>query len=49
MRKYKVVIEGFGSVKEFEFEAENAKEAEEIGKDFFFEECNYGVSEVQGE
>lgn len=49
MPMYRVVIEGFGEKKEHQFFAQNEKEAEEVGKDIFFEECNYGVSEVKNE
>lgn len=46
MAKYIVTIEGFNHSKEVEFEADSLEDAEEIGKDFFHEECNYGVSLV---
>ena len=46
MAKYQVTIEGFGKDKTVEFDADTPEEAEEIGRDIFFEECNYGVSEA---
>lgn len=47
MTKYRVVIEAPGLHEEVEFEADSPEEAEEIGKQEFFEVCNYGVSAVE--
>ncbi|CAM6433005.1 Phage protein [Citrobacter sedlakii] len=44
MAKYIVTIEGFSDCKVVEFEADTQEEAEEIGRDIFHEECNFGVS-----
>lgn len=44
MAKYIVTIEGFNDCKVVEFEAETPEDAEEIGRDIFHEECNFGVS-----
>lgn len=47
MKIYRVTIEAFGRYKTVDFEAATPEDAEEIGKDIFFEECNYGVSEIE--
>ncbi|HBV5156016.1 hypothetical protein JNA99_07455 [Klebsiella oxytoca] len=46
MATYKVVVEAPGFQETHEFDAESLKEAEEMGKDIFFDICNYGVSPV---
>ncbi len=46
MAKYRVVVESPGMQEVHEFEADDAKEAEEMGRDIFLDICNYGVSEV---
>ena len=43
MAKYIVTIEGFNDCKVVEFEADTPEDAEEIGRDIFYEECNYGA------
>lgn len=48
MARYKVVIEAPGLQETYEFEAETPQEAEETGRDMFFDVCNYGVSPVEG-
>ncbi|MGR5949931.1 hypothetical protein ACT9TU_16540 [Raoultella planticola] len=49
MAKYRVVIEAPGLQEIFEYEADSAQEAEEIGRDMFFDICNYGVSAIEGD
>ena len=44
MAKCIVTIEGFNDCKVVEFEADTPEDAEKIGRDIFYEECNYGVS-----
>lgn len=49
MKRYRVTIEGFNHCKSVDFEAATPEDAEEIGKDIFHEECNYGVSEIEAD
>ncbi|QHJ79736.1 MAG: hypothetical protein [Caudoviricetes sp.] len=46
MAMYKVVIEAPGLQEEFEFEADTPEDAEETGRDMFFDVCNYGVHKI---
>lgn len=45
--KYRVIIEGFSNSRSVDFEACSQEEAEEIGRDIFHEECNYGVERLE--
>ncbi|WP_306587697.1 hypothetical protein [Hafnia paralvei] len=45
--KYRVIIEGFSNSRIVDFEACSQEEAEEIGRDIFHEECNYGVERLE--
>ncbi|MCK2180173.1 hypothetical protein MUN35_10720 [Hafnia paralvei] len=45
--KYRVIIEGFSNSRTVDFEACSQEEAEEIGRDIFHEECNYGVERLE--
>lgn len=47
MAKYRVVVEAPALQEVHEFEANSLEEAEEMGRDIFFDICNYGVSEVK--
>lgn len=49
MATYRVVIEDPSLQEVHEFEADSPEEAEELGRDIFFDICNYGVSAVSGE
>lgn len=46
MATYIVVIEAPGLLEEFTFEADSQEEANEIGRDMFFDVCNYGVHQL---
>lgn len=46
MARYRVVVEAPGFQETHYFEADTQEEAEEMGRDIFFDICNYGVSEV---
>ena len=46
MKKYRVIVESPGYTSTHVFEAATPEDAEEIGRDIFHEECNYGVSEA---
>ncbi|MDW5502446.1 hypothetical protein R6Y99_21855 [Pseudomonas lundensis] len=46
MARYKVVVEAPGFQKTHYFEADTLEEAEETGRDIFFNTCDYGVSEA---
>lgn len=46
MPKYRVVVESPGLQESYDFEADNLAEAEELGRDIFFDICNYGVTAV---
>ncbi|WP_257008006.1 hypothetical protein [Hafnia paralvei] len=45
--KYRIIIEGFSNSRSVDFEACSQEEAEEIGRDIFHEECNYGVERLE--
>ncbi len=47
MKMYQVCIEAPGLNETETFEAATPEEAEEIGKQIFFDTCNYGISEVE--
>lgn len=47
MAKYIVTVEAPGLQEVHEFEADTPEEAEEIGREIFFEVCNFGVSAVE--
>ncbi|EKA7569540.1 hypothetical protein [Enterobacter cloacae complex sp. 2024EL-00243] len=46
MPKYRVVVEAPGLQEVHEFEADNPEEAEEVGREIFFDICNFGISAV---
>lgn len=46
MKRYRVVIEAPGIQETHYFEADSLEEAEETGREIFFDICNYGVSEA---
>ncbi|CAI1205975.1 Uncharacterised protein [Serratia entomophila] len=46
MANYKVVVEAPGIQEVHYFEADTPAEAEELGRDIFFDICNYGISEA---
>ena len=49
MKRYRVVIEAPGIQETHYFEADSLEEAEETGREIFFDICNYGVSEASGD